>query len=77
MKIRTTTNPSEVKFDGETAVILADDKDWLLELAQNIKNCADRRIIREAEHDFLEEMTNRYGGKVAGGLLGELWRLTK
>ena len=77
MTIKTTDNPDEVFVSDAEAVILTEDMDWLKELTGNIKSCTDRRIIREAEHDFLEEMTRRYGGKVAGELLGKLWVLTK
>ncbi len=76
MTITTTTDPKAIAVTDDSAVILADDMDWLKELVGNIRRCTDGKIIREAEHDFHEEMTNRYGGKVSGELLSMLWKMT-
>lgn len=76
MTITTTTDPNAIRTGGENAVILEDDMEWLKELAENIRRCSDCKIIREAEHDFHEEMTNRYGGKVSGELLSMVWKMT-
>ena len=74
--LKTTNDPQRIKVTDAEAVILADDMDWLKELAGNIRRCSDGKIIREAEHDFHEEMTKRYGGKVSGEMLAMLWRMT-
>ena len=74
--LKTTDDPSKVQIAETEAVILKDDMDWLNELAGNIRRCTDGKIIREAEHDFHEEMTKRYGGKVSGEMLSMLWRIT-
>ena len=77
MKILTTTDREKVRVTDEETVILAEDIDWMKELAGNIRNCSDRQIIQDAEHDFYEEMETRYGGKAAGELLGRLWGMCK
>ena len=76
MTITTTNDPAMVFASDDSAVILEEDDDWMHELAGNIKKCTDMRIVRDAEHDFFREMTNRYGGKVAGELLSMLWKMT-
>ena len=76
MTITTTTNPDAIRMSDDHSVIYKDDMDWLNELAENIRHCSDIRIIQEAEHDFHDEMTKRYGGKVSGELLSMLWKMT-
>ncbi len=76
MTITTTTDPNAINVTEESAVILEDDLDWLKELVGNIRWCTNCRIIREAEQEFHEEMTNRYGRKVAGKLLSMLWKMS-
>ena len=61
----------------DEAVILQEDWDWLKDMVTNIRNTKDTLLIRQAEHDFHEEMTERYGGKVAGELLLRIWKHTK
>lgn len=79
MKISYTDDPKLCKYDAvkDVAVILIDDKDWMKELVGNIKRTKDKEIIRQAEHDFHDEMVNRYGSEVAGELLMRLWQATK
>ena len=77
MTIKTTDDPSKVFVSSEEAIILTEDKDWMKELAGNIRKCTDMRIVRDAERDFHEEMERRYGGKVAGELLSKLWMMCR
>lgn len=77
MRIKATTNPSEIKVGEDEIVIMADDKDWMKELAENIRKCSDKTIIREAEHDFFEDMVTRYGSRAAGVLLSQIWKMSQ
>ena len=79
MKIDYTDDPKMIGYNAvtDTAVIAKDDRDWFHELTGNIKRTKDKEIIRQAEHDFHDEMTSRYGSQVAGELLMRLWQATK
>lgn len=79
MKVNYSNDPKQVGYDAlsDTATILTEDKDWMKELVENIKRTKDKAIIRQAEREFHDEMTNRYGGTVAGELLMKLWQATK
>ena len=77
MKIMGTHDPKAVSFTEEKATILQEDLDWIKDLVKNIRNTHDPAIVRQAEHDFHEEMVMRYGGKGAGALLLSVWKMTK
>lgn len=77
MKIIGTHDPKAVSFTEEKATILQDDLDWIKDLVKNIRNTHDPAIVRQAEHDFHEEMVMRYGGHGAGALLLSVWKMTK
>lgn len=77
MKIVGTHDPKAVSFTEEKATILQDDLDWIKDLVKNIRNTKDPALVRQAEHDFHEEMVMRYGGHGAGALLLSVWKMTK
>jgi len=77
MKIIGTHDPKAVSFEEDKATILQDDLDWIKELVKNIRNTKDPALVRQAEHDFHEEMVMRYGGHGAGALLLSVWKMTK
>ena len=68
---------SQVRQTDTDAWVLEEDIEWLKELKINIGKTKDRETIYLAEHNFLDEMTERYGSKVAGALLGKLWVMCK
>lgn len=77
MKLYGTEDPKSVSFGADTATIFQSDLDWIKDLVKNIKAEKDQGMIRQAEHDFHEEMVMRYGGKGAGTLLLFVWKATK
>ena len=79
MQVNYSNDPKQIGYNAvtDTAVILTEDKDWMKELAGNIKRTKDKAIIRQAEREFHDEMVNRYGNTVAGELLMKLWQATK
>ena len=79
MKVSITTDPKACGYNAVTdeATILREDSDWMKELKSNIRKTKDKTIIRQAERNFHEEMTARYGSTVAGELLMRLWQSTK
>lgn len=62
--------------DG-TITILRDDGEWIKELVNNLRNCNNGDMKRQAEREFHTEMTERYGGHVSGALLMYVWDKTK
>lgn len=78
MKIEITDDPKQCGYDEDADVgtILTDDKDWMKELIENIKNTKDREIIRQAEKDFHTAMVDQYGSTIAGELMFRLWKAT-
>jgi len=76
MKITYTYDPGEVKIGKDESVILQSAYEWLKDLAKDIRACNNSDQIRQAEHDFFEVMSARYGGQVAGALLLQLWKMT-
>ena len=79
MQVNYSNDPKQIGYNAvtDTAVILTEDKDWMKELAGNIKRTKDKAIIRQAEREFHDEMVTRYGNTVAGELLMKLWQATK
>ena len=79
MKVNYSNDPKQIGYNAvtDTAVILTEDKDWMKELAGNIKRTKDKAIIRQAEREFHDEMFSKYGKTVAGELLMKLWQATK
>ncbi len=79
MQVNYSNDPKLCGYNAvtDTAVILTEDKDWMKELAGNIKRTKDKSIIRQAEREFHDEMVTRYGNTVAGELLMKLWQATK
>ena len=79
MQVNYSNDPKQIGYNAvtDTATILTEDKDWMKELAGNIKRTKDKAIIRQAEREFHDEMVTRYGNTVAGELLMKLWQATK
>ena len=79
MKVNITNDPKQCGYNAvrDEATILREDADWIKDLTSNIKRTKDKTIIRQAEREFHDEMTKRYGGAVAGELLMKLWQSTK
>ena len=77
LKIHKVKNWDEVKQTDSDAWVLEEDLDWMKELKTNISKTKDRNIIFQAEHDFLDAMTERYGSKVSGAMLGKLWSICR
>ena len=79
MKVEISENPRECGYNAvtDTATIHREDADWMKELTGNIKREKDPAIIRQAEKDFHDAMTERYGGTIAGELLMRLWQSTR
>ena len=79
MQVNYSNDQKQIGYNAvtDTAVILTEDKDWMKELAGNIKRTKDKAIIRQAEREFHDEMVTRYGKTVAGELLMKLWQATK
>ena len=61
----------------DTITIFREDGEWIKELVQNLRNCNNSDIKRQAEHEFHQEMTERYGGVISGALLMYVWDKTK
>ena len=64
-------------MQDDTITILREDGDWIKELIQNLRKCNSGEIKRQAERDFHNSMTERYGGHVSGALLMYVWDKTK
>ena len=79
MQVNYSNDQKQIGYNAvtDTAVILTEDKDWMKELAGNIKREKDPAIILQSEKDFHDAMTERYGGTIAGELLMRLWQSTR